>query len=311
MQFAVIDCGTNVFNLLVAEADNGILKISSSYKISVQLFKGSQNTNFIPEHRQIRGIDAIHSFLSTLRSLEIQKIHCVATSAIRESSNGSDFVRRVNEKLGLEINIISGDEEAKLIYYGVQYSGMLDERMTLLIDIGGGSVEFTLCNNQEIIRTLSLPIGVSRLKEILQHAETLGNSELNALRQHLKEMTQPLKTMVAGVKIDRCIGTSGSFDTLFNIYKSSIKDDDINAIINYDIFEQIHQWLIRLSLEERLKDNRILPERAEYLPYATALISYILELTGPLNFEHCKYNLKEGLASRFAMDLGLIPQKIA
>ena len=169
MQLAVIDCGTNVFNLLVAEIKEGKLKISAVHKISVQLFKGSQTPNQIPLARQIRGLDAIHSFLNTLRSHQIENIKCVATSAVREAENGKDFVNLVREKLNLPIEIISGEEEAQLIYHGVQFSGMLDPRKTLLIDIGGGSVEFTICKQDEILMSLSLPVGVSRLKEKLQH----------------------------------------------------------------------------------------------------------------------------------------------
>jgi len=185
---------------------------------------------------------------------------------------------------------------------------MLDARKTLLIDIGGGSVEFTVCEKKEVLMNLSLPVGVSRLKEKLQHADMLGKNEMADLRKHLNVAMQELKCRIAEQKIERCIGTSGSFDTLFHIFKSSLKEDETNTIMSYDVFEQIHQWIIGIPLEERLKDPRILTERAEYLPYATALISYILELTGPLSFEHCPFNLKEGLATRYAMELGWISQ---
>ena len=201
MQLAVIDCGTNVFNLLVAEIKEGKLKISAVHKISVQLFKGSQTPNQIPLARQIRGLDAIHSFLNTLRSHQIENIKCVATSAVREAENGKDFVNLVREKLNLPIEIISGEEEAQLIYHGVQFSGMLDPRKTLLIDIGGGSVEFTICKQDEILMSLSLPVGVSRLKEKLQHVEVLGKNELTDLRKHLNETMQELKLSIAGQKI--------------------------------------------------------------------------------------------------------------
>lgn len=308
MQFAVIDCGTNVFNLLIAEIQDGTLKISAVHKISVQLFKGSQTPNHIPTARQVRGLDAIDSFLNTIRSHQIENIKCVATSAVREAENGQEFVDLVNKKLKLQIEIISGEKEAQLIHQGVKLSGMLDQRKTLLIDIGGGSVEFTVCEKEEILMGLSLPVGVSRLKEKLQHADILGKNELAALREHLHQTMHELKTKITGMKIERCIGTSGSFDTLFNIFKSTLREGETTTLISYDVFEQIHQWIIKLPLEERLKDPRILTERAEYLPYATALISYILELTGPLTFEHCAFNLKEGLATEFAMELGWRPQ---
>ncbi|MFM7104658.1 MAG: hypothetical protein ACKOW8_03985, partial [Flavobacteriales bacterium] len=200
MQFAVIDCGTNVFNLLIAEITEGRIKISAVHKISVQLFKGSQTPNQIPVARQIRGLDAIHSFLNTLRSHQIDNIKCVATSAVREAENGQDFVNRVREKLNLSVEVISGEEEARLIYYGVQFSGMLDPRKTLLIDIGGGSVEFTVCKQDEILMSLSLPLGVSRLKEKMQHVEVLGKNELTALRNYLNETMQELKSSIAGQK---------------------------------------------------------------------------------------------------------------
>lgn len=308
MQFAVIDCGTNVFNLLIAEINEGVLKISAVHKISVQLFKGSKEPNHIPLARQIRGLDALNSFINTLKSHQIENIKCVATSAVREADNGQDFVRLVREKLSLQMEVISGEEEAHLIYYGVQFSGMLDQRRTLLIDIGGGSVEFTVCEKDNILTTISLPVGVSRLKEKMQHADMLGKTELSILRNYFIETLRELKIRIENQKIERCIGTSGSFDTLFNIFRSSLKNEETSMVMSYDIFEQIHQWIVRMPLEERLKDPRILTERAEYLPYATTLISYILELTGPMSFEHCPFNLKEGLATRYALELGWRPQ---
>lgn len=308
MQFAVIDCGTNVFNLLIAEINEGALKISAVHKISVQLFKGSPSTTHISEARKIRGLDAIHSFLYTVKSHQIQHIKCVATSAVRDAENGQEFVQLVREKTSLEIEVISGEEEAKLIYYGVQFSGMLDQRKTLLIDIGGGSVEFSVCEKDQLHKSISIPIGVSRLKDKMLHAEMLGKTELATLRNYFHESMRELKNYIENQKIERCIGTSGSFDTLFNIFRSSLKNDEPSMVMSYDVFEQIHQWIIRMPLEERLKDPRILTERAEYLPYATTLISYILELTGPMSFEHCSFNLKEGLATKYALELGWRPQ---
>ncbi len=308
MQFAVIDCGTNVFNLLIAEINEGELKIAAVHKISVQLFKGSLTTTHISEARMIRGLDAIQSFLHTVKSHQIQHIKCVATSAVRDAENGQEFVQLVREKTSLHIEVISGEEEAKLIYYGVQLSGMLDQRKTLLIDIGGGSVEFSVCEKDQLHKSISIPVGVSRLKDKMLHADILGKIELSTLRNYFHESMREIKNYMESQKIERCIGTSGSFDTLFNIFRSSLKHDEAASIMSYDVFEQIHQWIIRMPLEERLKDPRILTERAEYLPYATTLISYILELTGPMSFEHCSFNLKEGLATRYALELGWRPQ---
>ena len=146
---AVIDMGTNTFHLLLVELHGNEFKTIYKEKIAVKLGQGGITQNLIAPEAEKRALHTLGHFKNLIDGESISQVFAFATSAVRNATNGPDFVNRVREQLGIQIHVISGDEEAQLIYEGIHFSGALDERTTLMMDIGGGSVEFIIGNAQE------------------------------------------------------------------------------------------------------------------------------------------------------------------
>ena len=163
MRVAIIDLGTNTFNLLICDKKDESDKIIFKNKISVKLGEGGIDKGIIADAPYQRGIKALEDHLNTIKKYEVDKHRAFATSAIRSTKNGSDFVREVFEKLALKIEVIDGDKEAELIYQGVKKAILFDLDYKLIMDIGGGSTEFIIANAKGVRWKKSYLLGVSRL----------------------------------------------------------------------------------------------------------------------------------------------------
>ena len=146
----VIDLGTNTFNLLIAHIKDANYKVLHKNKIAVKLGEEGIAKGFIAPNSYKRVIDGLKFHKETLIDYQIQNYYAVATSAIRSSDNGTQFVEDVKQQLGILINIIDGDKEADLIYNGVKQAVDFNEMPKLIIDIGGGSTEFIIANASQI-----------------------------------------------------------------------------------------------------------------------------------------------------------------
>ena len=152
MRTAVIDLGTNTFNLLIAEASiGGGFATLYNEKLPVKLGEGGINKGIITDEAFYRGVQAMSYYADMIRQWKGEKILAFATSAVRNASNGNDFVRTVKEKTGIDIHVINGNQEAEYIARGVSQAVKLGKKHSLVMDIGGGSTEFIILNDSEIL----------------------------------------------------------------------------------------------------------------------------------------------------------------
>ena len=148
---AVIDIGTNTFHLLIAEIkENQEIKVIFKKTIPVKLGEGGVEKGLIAEAAYQRGIDALIDFRKDLNQYQIKNIKATATAAVRDAANGKDFIDEALAKADIKITIIDGLKEAEYIYLGAKASGVLDQENVLIMDIGGGSVEFIIANDHQI-----------------------------------------------------------------------------------------------------------------------------------------------------------------
>ena len=158
--------GTNTFNLLIAELDNkGGYKPVYRSKVGVKLGEGSFEKKYITEAAMKRSFLALEAQISAIKTQYCDRLLAFATSAVRGASNAADYVQKVKDLYGINIHVIDGDREASMIYNGVQLSGALIKDNVLIMDIGGGSTEFIVANDEEILWKKSYELGVSRLLE--------------------------------------------------------------------------------------------------------------------------------------------------
>ena len=300
MQIAIIDLGTNTFNLLIAEVNaNNNYTILSETKYPAKIGKGGINNKTITPEAFDRGFKALETHLETIAQFNVDQIICFATSAIRSASNGKTFVSQVKEKFTLDINVIQGDKEAELIYDGVKQVVPIGIDNVLIMDIGGGSTEFIIANKNEVVWKYSFNIGAARMLDLIQPSQPIKPDEISNLEAYISKELELLFTEIQKHKVDRLIGSSGSFDTIAAMIAVEEHPHlDMTKTTSYkiemDLFEKLHQKYLSSTLEERLKMKKMESHRAEMIVLASIFIKFTIEKLNIKEVFQCNYALKEG-----------------
>lgn len=301
MRLAVIDCGTNTFNLLIADSAPDGWSVVFQNKLPVKLGAGGFLDKQITPSRFIRGMDALYCHRHNIFNFSCEKTFALATSAIREAVNGRDFTTEAKLLLDLDIEIIDGDREAELVFKGISQTMAIPGFPVLVMDIGGGSTEFIIADSSGILWKQSFLLGVSRLHELINPSDRMKNDESAKLRSMLDNELKPLHDAIGRFPVKWLIGSSGSFDTLLDMYIEGTRQVDVVPGLSNEIpmqtFPGIHAWLMGSTFSERLKHPVIPTIRAEYMPLASYLVHYVLGITTFEKFYHSAYSLKEGAVS--------------
>jgi exopolyphosphatase/guanosine-5'-triphosphate,3'-diphosphate pyrophosphatase len=300
VRVAVIDCGTNTFNLLVLESNEAGWKTIFKTKLAVKIGVGGFDQGIIQTDRMARALDALESYDSTCKSFEVNEVKIFATSAVREAKNGNVFVAKVKELFGWEVQVISGDREAELIYEGVKLA--VDRKVPnyLIMDIGGGSTEFVLVKNHQMVWKKSYLMGVSRLFEWLLPSSRMTNEEIQKLKVKCESEWKELIEKIKEYDIEILIGSSGSFDTIYDLFLKDSQSESTSKNLHevpFSYFPKIHQWLMSSTLEERLAHPAIPTLRAEYMQISSYLVKYVLTQHSFHTLLCSEYALKEGVLS--------------
>lgn len=296
MRIGIVDCGTNTFNLLVAEVDKGQWHALFTGKIAVRLGKGGFHQGIIRPDRLARGIDALLAHREAMFNFEVDRAAFFATAAVREASNAALFLRKAKEVTGMEVIVIDGMREAELIFEGVRQTLPADDRVYTVMDIGGGSTEFIIGHSAGILWKHSFPIGVSRIQEFLNPSDILTDEEKTRLHASFEKVLQPLKEALEQHPSTVLIGASGSFDTLTAMIAEAHRKtvDPLSNAIPVDDFNRMHRILLSSTYEQRLALPGMLPMRADTMPLASSLIHYVIQAFGMTELFQSSYALKEG-----------------
>ncbi|MEP0711971.1 exopolyphosphatase [Algoriphagus sp.] len=298
---AVIDMGTNTFHLLLVEIDSVNFHTIYKEKIPVKLGKGGINQNHIADDAKKRALHTLTHFKNLIEGERITKIFAFATSAVRNAENGQAFVQEVKETLGIEIRVLSGEQEAQMIYEGIRLSGSLHDQTELMMDIGGGSVEFIIGNRKEAFWKQSFEIGGQRLLELFHYHDPILPEEIERLEAYLEEKLHPLIQAIATYRPAGLVGASGTFDTLTDIYFESMLQCKLTGRHVFELpveeYEAIHQMLLSKNRQERLLIPGMIAMRVDMIVVASSLIEFILRYI-EVDFITCShYALKEGAIS--------------
>ncbi|MFY8033467.1 MAG: exopolyphosphatase, partial [Flexibacteraceae bacterium] len=193
-RYAVIDMGTNTFHLLIAELAPDGFKVLHKEKVGVKLGKGSINQGFLSDDAIERGLDCLQSFANTAVSFGIaaKDIIATATSAVRSANNGQFFVEQVLAKTEIKVQVIDGAKEAQLIFEGVTAALGKQSAASLIMDIGGGSVEFIIGNKEQYYWKQSFEVGAIRLHEKFKKHDPILSEEISEINLYLSEKLKPL-----------------------------------------------------------------------------------------------------------------------
>lgn len=213
MRVAAIDIGTNSCHLVVADVDQrGDAHVIHQARDQVELGRGTLRNNELTEESMRRGLDAMASFRRAMDVLGVEAVECSATSAVREAKNGNDFCRRVRDATDIHVKVISGIEEARLIWLGVRPHLDPARGPAVLVDIGGGSVEIVLCDARRFFTAHSLPLGHIRLSEAVPFSDPPTEEEIGAVRKVVRREMERVDDIRPGLGV--MYGTSGSIRTL-------------------------------------------------------------------------------------------------
>ena len=302
-KIAVIDLGTNTFHILIANAGEGAtvrdVEVLHREKVAVKIGEGGINAQIIVEEAQNRAISALKHFKTIAESYGVNEIYATATSAIRNASNSSAITDKIFAETGIHVKVISGEEEAELIYRGVKKALPLKQEKSLIMDIGGGSVEFIIADDSQSYYKQSFEIGAQRLLDLFLHHDPILPEESTQLEAYLHKKLKPLAKAVKALQPTTLVGSSGSFDTLSDIYsQASNIERNPNATeypLTMEAFFQIYEDILRKNREERMKIPGMISLRVDMIVVACSLISYVLTEYNIKNIRVSSFALKEGL----------------
>ena len=297
---AILDFGTNTFNLLIAERLKHGFNILISSKQPVKLGRGGIQVNRITPDAFERGFIAINNHMEIIRNYEVDEIRAFATSAIRNAANGEEFTEEVYRRFGFRVRIIPGDREAELIYKGVRQAVSIGEENEMILDIGGGSIEFIICNNRGIVWKQSFELGMARILERFSLSDPMTSEEVRALENYFRQELAPLREVVRKERPRSLIGASGSFDTfqaLIRHRKGLESDRYFGREISLRDYNKLHKILVRSSREERMAMPGMEPVRVEMIVAATIFVSFVLRDCNISHLHHSEFALKEGVIS--------------
>jgi exopolyphosphatase/guanosine-5'-triphosphate,3'-diphosphate pyrophosphatase len=299
---AIIDLGTNTFNLLIVQFNpDKSYDIICQTKISVKLGEGGITKGFITSEAFQRGIDALkmHRLTIQLHNAE-KKVIAFATSAIREASNGQEFIAKAKEATRIDVETITGDREAELIYYGVRDAVEMSDQASLIIDIGGGSTEFIIASKEQIYWKQSFLLGAARLLELFKPSDPIKEEEIKAVTNYLKTELTTLFDAIKKFPVVELIGSSGSFDSLaemiaYKFYTPEILKDKTEYTFSLPDCAAIYAELMRSTKKERMEMKGLISMRVDMIVISSILVHFILVACDIHKMRLSTYSLKEGV----------------
>lgn len=289
MRRAVIDLGTNTFNLLIA--DTQTRQVLFQTKEGVAIGMGGINEKRLSPAAIQRAFEALQKFKDKCDALEVNAIRAIGTSAMRDATNANELIEKVATELKISIEVISGLQEAELIYKGVALSHTFDEP-ALIMDIGGGSTEFIVADLKGPILAHSFDIGVSRLFQLFDYQDPLSIQDIerveNYLNQHCAHFFKQQLPKVL-------IGASGSFETFYELMAQAVFDPQGAAVqVDASEFKFMLDHIIASTQAERNANPHILEIRKRMAPLAAIKTRWVLKIAQIEHIYISPYSLKEG-----------------
>jgi len=307
-KIAAIDVGSNAMRMVVGEVDeawrvNTLENIRLPVRLGQDVFsKGYLEPGIIQQTEE-----AFLHFKHIADNYGVQKIHAVATSAAREASNGDVLIEHVMRASGIELEVISGEEEARLIHLAVVHALNLKNKRTLLIDIGGGSIEVTISTGENIISTESYNMGTVRLLEKLDTQDNSKHPFGKLVREYAEAARYRIERDIGEEKIQVCVGTGGNVEEIGRLRQKLFKADSDRFVMLDELAELIER-LNRLSYEERINKLKLRPDRADVILPACIVLHMIASEAHVKQIAIPNVGLKDGILLDMAEDLSRSPR---
>jgi exopolyphosphatase/guanosine-5'-triphosphate,3'-diphosphate pyrophosphatase len=308
MKIAAIDAGSNGLRMIVGEADETWrVKILENIRLPVRLGQDVFRIGTLEKATFHQVEEAFLRFRRIADNYGVQKMRAVATSAAREAENRDVLIDRISRMSGIQLELIPGEEEARLIHKAVTNSLNLKNKRTLLIDIGGGSVEVTISTGQEIVSTESYDIGTVRLLEKLDVNHSSKRHVSRLVREYAEAARCRIERELGDEKIQICVGTGGNIEEIGRLRQKLFKADS-DRLIMLDELKELIERFDRLTYEERIKKLKLRPDRADVILPASIVLHMIAKEAGVKQIAIPQVGLKDGILLDIAEELSHRPQ---
>lgn len=302
-RIAAIDLGTNSFHAVIVDIfpDGSFYTVDKLKEMVLLAEKGFGDSLSGPAME--RGIAALKKIKMLCDHQKAKKILAYATSAIREAKNGGEFIQRAIDEVGIKINAIPGKLEAELIGLAVQHGVQMGDETTLMMDIGGGSVEFIIGDQKEFFYVSSKKIGVARMTARFVDSDPISDIEITLLRDHFEGSLTDVVDAYSQNESKTLIGSSGTMENIAMMIAARNKKApslSVNELtFTAEQFFEFYDHTIDLSLEERRKLVGLDEKRVELINPGLVLVKYIIEKLGIKRVKISSQALREGIILRY------------
>lgn len=313
MIIAALDIGSNSLHLVVVETDQEKpFRVLASAKAMARLGRSAARDRRLSQAAMDRAIAAIRKFRLTAESHGAREFIAAATSAVRDAANRHEFIERVAAETGVHVDLLSGIEEARLIALAVsvrrrQRAG----RRALVIDIGGGSTELAVTQNDEPAALVSLKLGAVRMTEQMVSSDPITDKQLRRLRTELRAVIASRAPEIEEVGFDVCFGTSGTINALgllaMRRRAQASKGQPARrgeVTISFEEVRALNRELAELSLDNRAQIAGISRARAEIIVAGGQILEAAMETLGVGELSVCDWALREGVVISHLMRRG-------
>jgi exopolyphosphatase/guanosine-5'-triphosphate,3'-diphosphate pyrophosphatase len=299
MKIAAVDIGSNSIHLVIVEAGtSGVLHVLGREKEMVRLGARTLTKGRLAADTIARGLETVRRYRRIAESKGVEKIVAAATSAVREATNGEEFLDSVGRELGVRARAIAGEREARLIYLAALHSMHLTGQRTLVVDIGGGSVELALGRGEELETAVSLKLGAIRMTERFVEKDPLPARDEARLVEHVETVLEPFAEKIRG-GFERAVGTSGTIlalGALAHKLESSGAPAGLHHVtVRTGSLHAVRRMLVGSDLKARLRLPEVGEARADIIVAGAVVLDTLLKRLEVPELMLCEWALREGL----------------
>jgi exopolyphosphatase / guanosine-5'-triphosphate,3'-diphosphate pyrophosphatase len=304
MRLAAIDVGSNSVHLLIADVSrDGHIEVIDRVKEMVRLGRRSFTTGVLSEEAMELAVRVLAHFRRIVEMRHVDRMRAVATSAVREARNRNQFIARVRSETGVPIEVISGREEARLIYHAAQHALGLEGGPHLLVDLGGGSLELVLVRNRQALWMKSAKLGAARMAEQFLLSDPPTSAQCERLLNHFEMEIGEHMRAARRSGVTRAIGTSGTINTLVAMARA-IRGEELGSLHGSSAtaaeIARLCRKIITSNTAMRLGLPGIDAKRVDQLPSAAMLADFVLRHSGAKELVACLWALREGMLLELA-----------
>jgi len=302
----VFDIGTNSIHMKIVRVyPNLSFEVLDHEKDMTRIGDGSFRSKKLSKRAMRRGLKVLTRFTRIARDEGVQKMIAVATSAVRDSKNGPQFVKWVRKKTGLRIRVISGREEGRLIFLGASSDPEAPRGKVLIIDIGGGSIEFILGDRRNIVYDESFPLGVARLTDRFLTKDPPSKDNLRNLEEHIEEKLSEALEFFSRKKYSMLVGTAGTMINLASIIYEAREGRELRLRGTFELrkkeFMKFHAKMIRMSGKRLRKLPGLDRKRSSFMIAGSVLVSLLMKRLKEDRIFISDKGIREGMILDFMM----------